>query len=242
VGSYSPNCTIENNLIEDCKDERIPAIYLKEGGKYNPTVINNVIKNVPNDGIQATNDESECICNITPERDIISGNTIIYCKGTAIVDTVVFPQDVRPLVIIKNNIIDQVSYIGIAVTGRFVYIIGNIIKNSVKHYQGVIAERTNKYTYDNSRIWLKGNSFYYCGNNERAQADISGFGLAYIKETDFEGSAANIATANVGTVIGNTDLYESNTQLAGDMMFNRTSGKPQWWNGTAWVDATGATV
>ena len=44
--------------------------------------------------------------------------------------------------------------------------------------------------------------------------------------------------------VGTTNYLTNNTGIkeVGEQKFNKTLGKPVWWNGTAWVDATGATV
>lgn len=41
---------------------------------------------------------------------------------------------------------------------------------------------------------------------------------------------------------GTTAARPSSLVLTGAMYFNTTTGIPNWYNGTAWVDATGATV
>ena len=43
------------------------------------------------------------------------------------------------------------------------------------------------------------------------------------------------------TIIG-TSVLRTQNRTKGTYYFDTTLGKPIWWNGTAWVDATGATV
>ena len=50
---------------------------------------------------------------------------------------------------------------------------------------------------------------------------------------------------NVAAVKGTTETRNSmtlNSSNVGFQYFDTTLNKPIWWNGSAWVDATGATV
>jgi hypothetical protein len=55
-----------------------------------------------------------------------------------------------------------------------------------------------------------------------------------------QGSAVYINSDNF--TIGTTMPTFTNGSNIGYCLFNKDINKPLWWNGTAWVDATGATV
>lgn len=65
--------------------------------------------------------------------------------------------------------------------------------------------------------------------------------FVYFKEGADETMFCVSKTSDMQRKDGSTELRPSNIN-AGYQYFDTTLGKPIWWNGTAWVDSTGATV
>ena len=77
--------------------------------------------------------------------------------------------------------------------------------------------------------------------------------IGNILATEYDGYRPSFLPISGGTVYGKTEFKvlsipsgstkgRPSTEKAGEVFFDTTLGKPIWWNGTAWVDATGATV
>jgi hypothetical protein len=59
---------------------------------------------------------------------------------------------------------------------------------------------------------------------------------------DLSRALQQIAIANNNPDSGAATLRPTQQLTVGQVYFDSTLGKPIWWKGTAWIDATGATV
>jgi len=107
----------------------------------------------------------------------------------------------------------------------------------------------NNSTYDeSSRINLyKDNDYIYIGTSSSAGMDATILPLSkypIIPVTEYDISELELESIPINFAIGSNSQKPtfSEGEAKGYCYFNTVLNKPIWWNGSAWVDATGATV
>ena len=100
---------------------------------------------------------------------------------------------------------------------------GNIISND-----DIIATSTVREIYNSFAVICNNNMIYPYGHSTKLSTrPITKPGSSY-KDT--------------AIISGTTEKFPTTNRYIGRFFYNRTLNKPCWWNGTHWVDATGADV
>lgn len=72
-------------------------------------------------------------------------------------------------------------------------------------------------------------------------------GIGWIQASDYSQSSSNVTWQNgnyfrIPVIYAETSANRIPNPTRGQMMFDRTLGKPIWYNGSTWVDATGMAI
>lgn len=118
------------------------------------------------------------------------------------------------------------TYYILNITKANVYVIGNVFDN-------VGGEAGNGIMANANGITLIRNKFFNFGASQRKVVNNSGSIRAISEVFPYAGATADRPSVQ-------NSYYDAGTK--GVQYFDETLGKPIWWNGTAWVDATGTAV
>ena len=254
VGSMSPNTTIKSNVIENGSDylntTSTVGIYALEAGAINLTICENTIKQKVHQGnaIEISGDINADYY-ITPEYITISKNIINgISKGRGIEVSPRFKNRTNPeadnagypIINIIDNFISDTKLMAIRCDGRQVFIVDNTItfvRDS--NYPAIEIDLPPNGLRNYSSALIRGNCIYSNSYSEGAVI-VNNFLTCYLSNNQLVNVTTNYKFTNVSYKGGDVPTSVPPVPIRGDMCF--VSGKPQWYNGTAWVDGTGAPV
>ena len=237
-GTY--NIIISNNNIYNYGQ----GIFVQDN-VYGVTIDNNIIKNCIGGEEGQRPDANRKAIWASGENQIISNNLILYSV-----------VGIRANGIIRNNVIKYTKHTAIIGVSNSQILNNVIIGTNLTEDEQAWWGHCAIYCYYGHNILIDNNYFEGTENAKSkvhciyctSSSDIKLNNNTYKDYTKIVEGTGAIITNNKETIYlsGETSNRPNNLtsslQDKGKMYFDTTLGKPIYWNGTAWIDATGATV